>query len=93
MDSSPATRRSRARRAREAVGPVGDRGPLLHDDQPQGHRHDVYLWFGLFNFFAGGIMALIVRAELFMPGLQVINPSLYNQLITLHGAGDDLRRG
>ena len=45
----------------------------------------MYLWLALINFFAGGIMALLVRAELFMPGLQVVQPTLYNQLITLHG--------
>ena len=45
----------------------------------------LYLWFGFINFIAGGIMALLIRAELFMPGLQVVQPSLYNQLITLHG--------
>ena len=45
----------------------------------------MYLWLALINFFAGGIMALFIRAELFMPGLQVVQPSLYNQLITLHG--------
>lgn len=59
----------------------------LHYVRTTNHKDigTMYLWFGLFNFFAGGVMALIVRAELFMPGLQVINPSLYNQLITLHG--------
>lgn len=45
----------------------------------------LYLWFGFINFIAGGVMALLIRAELFMPGLQVVQPSFYNQLITLHG--------
>ena len=45
----------------------------------------MYLWFAFTNFILGGIMALLIRAELFVPGLQVVHPSLYNQLITLHG--------
>jgi heme/copper-type cytochrome/quinol oxidase subunit 1 len=29
-------------------------------------------------------MALVIRAELFMPGLQVVNPHFYNQMVTVH---------
>jgi cytochrome c oxidase subunit 1 len=45
----------------------------------------LYLWFSLTMFFAGGIMALTIRAELFEPGLQVVRPELFNQLTTMHG--------
>jgi len=45
----------------------------------------MYLWFSLMMFFAGGVMALTIRAELFQPGLQVVNPDFFNQLTTLHG--------
>ena len=45
----------------------------------------LYLWFSLMMFFAGGVMALTIRAELFQPGLQVVNPDFFNQLTTLHG--------
>jgi cytochrome c oxidase subunit 1 len=39
-----------------------------------------------FGFFAiAGIMALIMRAELTAPGLQVVSPEQYNQLFTAHG--------
>jgi cytochrome c oxidase subunit I len=44
----------------------------------------MYLWFSLFMFFAGGSMALLMRVELFQPGLQVIQPELYNSLTTVH---------
>ncbi|MFM7275584.1 MAG: cytochrome c oxidase subunit I, partial [Gammaproteobacteria bacterium] len=40
----------------------------------------MYLWFSFAMFIAGGIMALTIRAELFQPGLQVVNPELFNQL-------------
>jgi cytochrome c oxidase subunit 1 len=39
-----------------------------------------------FLFFAlGGLMALIMRAELARPGLQFLSPEQYNQLFTMHG--------
>ncbi len=44
----------------------------------------MYLWFSLFMFFVGGGMALIIRAELFQPGLQVVNPEFFNSLTTVH---------
>jgi cytochrome c oxidase subunit 1 len=33
----------------------------------------------------GGVLALLIRAELFQPGLQIVNPELFNQLTTMHG--------
>jgi cytochrome c oxidase subunit 1 len=37
-------------------------------------------------FLVGGVLALLIRAELFAPGLQVVqNPEEYNQLFTMHG--------
>ncbi|MGO0576380.1 aa3-type cytochrome oxidase subunit I [Ornithinimicrobium panacihumi] len=37
-------------------------------------------------FIAGGLMALVIRAELFTPGLQVVqNPNQFNQMFTMHG--------
>ncbi len=44
----------------------------------------LYLWFSFTMFFIGGIMSLIIRAELFQPGLQFVDPEFYNQMITLH---------
>ena len=45
----------------------------------------LYLWFALIMFFIGGFMALLIRAELFMPGHRLINPDFYNSMVTLHG--------
>ena len=35
-------------------------------------------------FLLGGAMALVVRAELFQPGLQVVDPHFFNQMTTVH---------
>ncbi len=45
----------------------------------------LYLWFSLIMFFTGGVMALVIRTELFQPGLQWVNPEFFNQLTTMHG--------
>ncbi len=40
-----------------------------------------------FGFFiAGGIMALIIRANLAQPGSKVVSDDMYNQLFTMHGS-------
>jgi len=45
----------------------------------------LYLIFSLVMFFIGGIFALVVRAELFQPGLQLVQPEFFNQMTTMHG--------
>src|ERR1700712_3771673 len=45
----------------------------------------MYIATSLFFFMIGGIMALIMRAELARPGLQFLSPEQYNQLFTMHG--------
>ncbi|HEX2141617.1 MAG TPA: cytochrome c oxidase subunit I [Candidatus Limnocylindria bacterium] len=35
----------------------------------------------------GGVLGLIMRAELSFPGLQVVDEATYNQLFTMHGTG------
>jgi len=45
----------------------------------------MYLLFAFSMLIVGGILALIIRAELFQPGLQFVNPQLFNQLTTMHG--------
>jgi len=44
----------------------------------------LYLLFSLLMFFIGGSMAMIIRAELFMPGLQLVEPDFFNQMTTMH---------
>src|SRR6185503_15830321 len=45
----------------------------------------LYLWFACTMFFVGGTMALLIRAELFKPGLQFLDPEFFNSLTTVHG--------
>ena len=68
-----------------------------HDhDHPHGWRRWVYatnhkdigtlyLWFSFTMFLFGGVLALGIRVELFQPGIQLIQPELFNQLTTMHG--------
>lgn len=67
-----------------------------HDHHPTGlmryvtttnHKDigSMYMWFSFAMFISGGIMALLIRAELFQPGLQILEPERFNQLTTLHG--------
>src|SRR6202165_3015600 len=69
---------------------------LGHEHHPSGimrwntttnHKHigTLYLWFSFLMFLAGGVMALAIRAELFQPGLQLVEPEFFNQLNTVHG--------
>ena len=44
----------------------------------------MYLFFAFAMLFVGGAMSFVIRAELFQPGLQFINPDFFNQMITLH---------
>ncbi|MGB0956836.1 MAG: cbb3-type cytochrome c oxidase subunit I, partial [Litorivicinus sp.] len=45
----------------------------------------MYLWFSFAMFFVGGAFALVIRSELFQPGLQLIQPDFFNQMTTMHG--------
>jgi cytochrome c oxidase subunit 1 len=71
-----------------------------HDDHVHGHptglmrwvkstnHKDIgtmYLWFSFTMFMFAGALAMGIRAELFQPGLQFVQPEVFNQLTTLHG--------
>ncbi len=45
----------------------------------------MYIATSLFFFLLGGVMALLMRAELARPGMQFLSPEQYNQLFTMHG--------
>ncbi|UWZ58014.1 cytochrome c oxidase subunit I [Dactylosporangium aurantiacum] len=45
----------------------------------------LYLVSSFGFFLVGGFMALLMRAELARPGLQLLSPEQYNQLFTAHG--------
>jgi cytochrome c oxidase subunit I len=44
----------------------------------------MYLLFSLLMFFVGGAMAMVIRAELFRPGMQLVDPMFFNQMTTMH---------
>ena len=44
----------------------------------------LYLCFAFTMFFIGGLMSLVIRAELFQPGLQFVDPEFFNSMTTLH---------
>ncbi|RYE66356.1 MAG: cytochrome c oxidase subunit I, partial [Oxalobacteraceae bacterium] len=67
-----------------------------HHDHPHGWRRwvyatnhkdigSLYLWFSFIMLLSGGVLALMIRAELFQPGLQFVRPEFFNQLTTMHG--------
>ena len=45
----------------------------------------MYLWFSFAMFLIGGSFAMVIRAELFQPGLQIVEPAFFNQMTTMHG--------
>ena len=44
----------------------------------------LYLWFSATMFVIGGLMSLAIRAELWQPGMQYMDPELFNQFTTMH---------
>lgn len=44
----------------------------------------LYLLFSLLMFIVGGAMAMVIRLELFQPGLQFVHPEFFNQMTTMH---------
>ena len=44
----------------------------------------LYLLFALVMFMVGGAMAMVIRAELFQPGLQFVDPQFFNSMTTMH---------
>ena len=66
-----------------------------HDHKPHGLKRwlyatnhkdigTMYLVFACVMFFLGGAMALVIRAELFQPGLQFVDPGFFNSMTTMH---------
>ncbi|MDE2295542.1 MAG: cbb3-type cytochrome c oxidase subunit I, partial [Gammaproteobacteria bacterium] len=45
----------------------------------------LYMVFGLVMFLVGGLLAMMIRIELIQPGMRLMQPELYNQVITVHG--------
>ena len=44
----------------------------------------LYLLFSLLMFMIGGAMAMVIRLELFQPGMQFVDPQFFNSMTTMH---------
>ncbi len=44
----------------------------------------LYLWFAFIMAVIGGLMSLVIRSELWAPGLQMVDPHFFNQMTTVH---------
>jgi len=73
---------------------------MAHDDHHEQHPTGItrwlfttnhkdigtlYLIFAFTMLLVGGAMAMVIRAELFQPGLQIVEPHFFNQMTTMHG--------
>jgi cytochrome c oxidase subunit I len=76
--------------------PAGHGHEHEHHGAPHGWRRWVfatnhkdigtmYLLFAFTMLIIGGILAMLIRLELFEPGLQFVHPQLFNQFTTMHG--------
>ncbi|WP_189548148.1 cbb3-type cytochrome c oxidase subunit I, partial [Streptomyces gelaticus] len=45
----------------------------------------LYLVTSFAFFVVGGVLALVIRAELARPGIQIVSPEQFNQAFTIHG--------
>src|SRR5438093_12964587 len=45
----------------------------------------MYIWLAFFFFSVAGVFAMVMRAQLSAPGLHVLRPEIYNQIMSLHG--------
>jgi hypothetical protein len=67
---------------RRSKGQIAVKWLTTTDHKLIGH---LYLTTSFIFFLIGGLMALLIRAELVSPGLQIVNEEVYNQLFTMHG--------
>ncbi|MET9434908.1 cytochrome c oxidase subunit I [Streptomyces sp. NPDC006551] len=68
--------------AGRSVGAVVVSWLTTTDHKKIGH---LYLITSFVFFLLGGLLALMIRAELARPGIQIMSPEQYNQAFTLHG--------
>ncbi len=45
----------------------------------------LYMVFGIAMFLVGGLLAMLIRAELLTPTMRIMHPELFNQVISVHG--------
>ncbi|MBK8757217.1 MAG: cytochrome c oxidase subunit I [Actinomycetales bacterium] len=80
---TPASTTERVRHPRNAPGSTFVKWATTTDHKKIGN---LYFITSFVFFLLAGVMALVIRAELTVPGLQVVdNPDQFNQLFTMHG--------
>jgi cytochrome c oxidase subunit 1 len=47
----------------------------------------MYILMAFCFFILSGLLALVIRTQLALPGQQLIDPDTYNQVFTMHGTG------
>ena len=67
---------------RRTKGQIAVKWLTTTDHKVIGH---LYLITSFAFFLVAGVMAMLIRAELAKPGLQIVNEEVYNQLFTMHG--------
>jgi cytochrome c oxidase subunit 1 len=69
------------------TGPTSDRSWVLDWLTTVDHKKIgvLYIVNSFIFFFAAGLLALVIRSELAVPGLQFVDESTYNQAFTMHG--------
>src|SRR3954447_20831923 len=82
VDRRTGTSTARVAAQRRPLGEAVVRILTTTDHKLIGH---MYLITSFVFFLIGGVMALVIRAELAEPGLQIVNEETYNQLFTMHG--------
>ncbi|WP_424534759.1 cytochrome c oxidase subunit I [Sphaerisporangium viridialbum] len=80
--NEPPTKAAIAAQRRARKGTVIARWASSTDHKVIGH---LYLITSFAFFLIGGVMALIMRAELAQPGLEFVSNEQFNQLFTMHG--------
>ena len=74
---------------------VAHAGHDAHDHKPHGWRRwlfatnhkdigTMYLVFAAAMWLLGGAMAMVIRLELFQPGMQFVDPQFFNSMTTVH---------
>ncbi|GMA94864.1 hypothetical protein GCM10025881_16880 [Pseudolysinimonas kribbensis] len=88
ITSAPAPSRALAPEPGPDASAQPSRGRLLSWLTTTDHKTigNLYLVTSFLYFCVGGVLALVIRTELFTPGLDVVQSNeQYNQLFTMHG--------
>ena len=77
----------RQRRNRARTAPTGAAGKIASWLTTVDHKRIgiLYIWTSLAFFAVGGVLALLIRAQLATPNEQFLTKNSYDQVVTIHG--------